>query len=82
MLEKQGRNHGPHYMDMVVLSSQQELTYNSSVWTQDVVCKICREQWMIGTDEERERERERGGGEGERESWKSVLKVWLEDDDQ
>ena len=51
-----------------MLADQQELTYNSSVRTQDVVWKNCQEQWMIGTD-------------GERESGKSVPAAWLPADD-
>ena len=40
---------------------QQELTYTSSVWIEDVIWKTCWERWMIGTDRERERERESQG---------------------
>ena len=47
----------PLYMDVPVLADQQELINISSVRTQDVVWKICRERWMIGTDGERKRER-------------------------
>ena len=38
------------------------------VQTQNVVWKTCQEWWMIGTD-------------GEKESGKSVLSVWLDEDD-
>ena len=47
------------HTDMEVLTGQQELIDNSSVRTKDVVSKICRKRWMVGTNEERERERER-----------------------
>ena len=53
---------------MPVLADQQELTNYSSVWTQYVVWKICWKQWMIGMDSERELE-------------KSMLAMWLDDDD-
>ena len=43
----------------------------SSVQTQDLIWKTCREGWTIGT--ERETERQRG-------SRKSVLTAWLHDD--
>ena len=43
----------PLHMDVPVLADQQELTYNSSVRTQNVVWKTCRERWMIGTNDER-----------------------------
>ena len=39
----------PLRMDMPVLADQQELTYNRSVQTQDVVWKTCRKRWMTGT---------------------------------
>ena len=42
-----------------VLDDLQELLYNSSVRTQDLVYKTCRKRWMIETNGERERERER-----------------------
>ena len=55
-------------MDVTVLTDQQELIYISSVETQSVVWKTCREQWMIGMD-------------GARLSWKSVVSRQLDDDD-
>ena len=42
-------------MDIPVLADQQERMYISSLRTQNVVWKTCREQWTIGMDEERER---------------------------
>ena len=48
-------SYGPLHMNMLVLANQQELTYNSSAQTQDVVWKTCPEQWMVGMDRERER---------------------------
>ena len=64
--------YGPLHMDMPALANHQELIYISSVWTQDVVWKTCQERWVIGTDGEREREKE---------SRKSVLSAWFDDDD-
>ena len=52
-------SHGTFHIDVQVLRNQQELTFNSSVRTQDVIWKTCLEQWMIGTNGEREREREK-----------------------
>ena len=43
-------------MDVPALANQQELIYISSVQTQDIIWKTCRERWMRGTDWERERE--------------------------
>ena len=54
-------------MDVPVLADQQELFYNSFVWTQDVVWRTCWEWSMIGTNEERK-------------SGKFVLAVQLDDD--
>ena len=51
-------SYGPLHMVVPVLADQQELSYDSSAWIQDVVWKTCLEQWIIGTDGERERERE------------------------
>ena len=48
-----------------MLADQQELIYITSVQTQ--IWKTCRERWLIGTYEERE-------------SRKSVLSAWLDDD--
>ena len=58
----------PLHMDVPVLADQQEPIYISSVQTQDVVWKTYQERWMIGTD-------------GKRESGKSKLAAWLDDDD-
>ena len=44
-------------------------TYISSIQTLDVVKRTSWERWMIGTDEERETE-------------KSMLSMWLDDDDK
>ena len=41
-------------MDVPVLDDQQELTYYSSVWTQDVDKKTYRERWIIGTISKKE----------------------------
>ena len=38
------------HMVVPVLADQHELIYNSSVRTQDVIWKTCRERWMIGAD--------------------------------
>ena len=46
--------YGPLHMDTSVSADQQEITYNSSVRTQDVIWKTCQERWFIGTDEEKE----------------------------
>ena len=54
----------PFYSDVPELFGQHELTYNSSVGTEDVVQKTCHKQWMIGTN-------------SESESGKSVLAAWL-----
>ena len=59
-------SYGPLHMDEPVLADQQELSYNSSLWIQDVVSKTSLEQWMIGID-------------WEKESGKSVLAAWLDD---
>ena len=61
-------SNGPLHLDVSVLADQQELTSNSSVRTQDIVCKTCQVRWMIGTN-------------GEREIGKSVLLAQLDDDD-
>ena len=53
-------------MDMQVLVNQQKL-----VQTQDVIWKTYQEQWMIGTY----------GGK-KKESAKSTLSGWLDDDDR
>ena len=45
-------------MSVLVLANQKELIYISSVRTQDVVQKTCRERWMTGIDGERETETE------------------------
>ena len=58
----------PLHMDVPVLADQQELTYNSYVQTQDVISRIYRKQWLLGTYEERERERERERVSGNRAS--------------
>ena len=42
--------HGPQYMVVPLLADHQELTYNSSSLTQNLVCKTCQDKWMIGTD--------------------------------
>ena len=60
-------SYGPRHMDEPVLDNQ-EHTYTSSVWTQDVVWRICRERWMIGMI-------------CERDSGKSLLAARLDDDD-
>ena len=54
-------------MVVPVLSDQEELTYNNSARTQDVVWKTCRERLIIETN-------------GKRESEKSMLTVQLDDD--
>ena len=46
-------HYGPLHMDVLVLTSQQELIYNCSVRTQDVVRKNCKERWTVGIDGER-----------------------------
>ena len=43
-------SYGPLHRDVPVLANQQELTYNSYVWTQDVVWEISQKQWIIGTN--------------------------------
>ena len=52
--------------DLPVLADQQELTYNSLVWTQDVAWKTYGERWVRRTN-------------SERDSGKSVLAVRLDD---
>ena len=47
-------SYGPLHIDVQMLADQQELIYNSSVWTQDVVWKTCQKGWMIGTNGKRE----------------------------
>ena len=47
-------SNGTLHMDVALLADQQELTYNCSMRTQDVVWKTCRMQWMIGRDVARE----------------------------
>ena len=42
------------HMSTPVLVYQQELIHISSVWTLDVVWRICWEWWMIGMDREKE----------------------------
>ena len=59
-------SYGPLHMDLQVLANQQELSNNSTVQTQDVVCKTCQDQWMIGTNGKRE---------------KPMLAVQLDEDD-
>ena len=54
-------------MNVPVLADQQEVIYISSVRTQDVIWKTCRERRMIGTD-------------GEKESWKFVSAARFDDD--
>ena len=56
----------PIHMVVPVLADQQELIYNSSAKTQDVVLKTCWEWWMTETD-------------GERESGKFVLSAQCDD---
>ena len=51
-------------MDVPVLADQQKLT----VQKQDVVCKTCQEQWMIGTD-------------GEKKSGKVMLSALLDENE-
>ena len=46
----------PLHTDMQVLDDQQELIYDSSVQTQDIVYRTCQKQWMIALNGERERE--------------------------
>ena len=54
-LEKQGRTYKwRSSMNLPVFADQQDLAYNSSPHTQDVIYKTCQEWWMLGTDEERE----------------------------
>ena len=36
-------SYGPLHMDVPELADKKELTYNTSVRTQDIVWKICRE---------------------------------------
>ena len=55
-------------MEEQVLDDQQELIYNSSVWTQDVVWKNCWKRWTIETN-------------GGREIEKSMLAAQHDDDD-
>ena len=45
---------GPLHVDLPVLVKEQELIYISSVRTQGVVWKTCRERWMIEMDAEKE----------------------------
>ena len=55
VLEKRGRtNKWPLQMDVQELADQPEHIDISSVWTQDIVWKTCRERLMIGTGGERE----------------------------
>ena len=56
------------HIDVPVFTDQQELTYNSSVWTQDVVLKTFREWWVMAKN-------------GNRTWGKSVPAAWLNDDD-
>ena len=42
------------HTDMPVLVNLEDLTYNSSEWTQDVVWKICWKRWIIGMNRVRE----------------------------
>ena len=51
--------YGPLHTDMHVLADKQELIYNSSVQTADVVSKTSPKRWKIETKGERERERDR-----------------------
>ena len=60
--------YGPLHMDIPVLANQQELTYNTPVWTQGIVWKTCQKLWMMGTN-------------GERESGKSMLAPQLDEAD-
>ena len=53
-------------MDPYIWMSQQELIYISSMWTLDVVWETCWEWWRIGMDRKRE-------------SGKSMLWVWFDD---
>ena len=74
VLEKQWWTHRtfsnrPLHLELPVLANQRQLTNNIYVRTQDAVWKTCQEQWMIGTD-----------GKRERESGKSMLATWLDDD--
>ena len=55
-------------MDVKVLDDHLELLYKSSLWTHDVVLKTSQKRWMIETNDERE-------------SGKSVLAAWHDDDD-
>ena len=73
VLEKSGWTHltlsyGPFCIVAPVFTDQQELTYNSSVRTQNVFEKTCWKRWMIGMT-------------GEREFQKSLQAVWHDDDD-
>ena len=67
LLQKQGWNNKWHSsMDPYIWMSQQELIYISSMWTLDVVWETCWEWWRIGMDRKRE-------------SGKSMLWVWFDD---
>ena len=66
--EVRTNSYGRLYTDVQVLDDQLELIYNSFERTQDVVKKTCRKRWIIGAN-------------GQRESGKSVLAAWHDDDD-
>ena len=59
-------SYGPFHTDMQMLDDQREIIYNSSVQAQDGVKKTWQKQWMIEINDERE-------------SGKSVLAVWYDD---
>ena len=60
--------YGLLHMDVPVLADQQKLTWIRYVQTLDVIWRICWEWWIIGMD-------------GKRESGKSVLSEWFDDND-
>ena len=75
LMKEQGRTHtrrspmDPLHTDLQELDDQLELIYNCTVRTQET----CLKRWMIETKGERERERE---------SRKSMLAAWHDDDDE
>ena len=71
LLQKQGQTHKWHsFVEPYAWTYQCWPTSKNlfTVWTRDVIWKTCQEQWMIWTD-------------GKRESRKSVLLSWLDNDE-
>ena len=60
--------YGSLHMDLPALTDWQWLVYMISVRTQDEVCMICREQWMLGTD---------GGGESQENPCRSCYLMMM-----